>query len=108
MIVGQLALLHDAPRSATLQAKGPVVVVAIGRGAFARLLRTESVLGLKLHEQVIVSGIRQLRVASRMLSELRVAQNQTDTLGALQPITQDMLREDSQEPSRRPSDASTP
>ncbi|MDP6943628.1 MAG: cyclic nucleotide-binding domain-containing protein [Myxococcota bacterium] len=82
--VGQLALLHDTPRSATLRAKGPVRVVAIGRGSFRRLLRTHDSLGLKLHGQVIVAGIRQLRLASRMLTELTVAED-TDQVRAHAP-----------------------
>ena len=70
-VVGQLALLHDSPRSATVRARGPVWVVAIGRGVFSRLLAKRDALALKLQEQAIVAGIRQLRLASRMLTDLR-------------------------------------
>ena len=85
-VVGQLALLHDTPRSATLRARGGVWVVAIGRGHFNRLINAHSSLGLKLHEQVIVAGIRQLRLASRMLAELSVL---TEALARNTPTPQE-------------------
>jgi len=82
-VVGQLALLHDTARSATVRAKGPVWALAIGRGSFGRLLAAHTSVGLKIHEQVVVAGIRQLRLASRMLTELRMAEEDTDSaLGA--------------------------
>ena len=76
-VVGQLALLHDTPRSATVRALDDVWVVAIGRGVFNRLLGARDGLALKLQEQAIVAGIRQLRIASRMLTELRAIQEDT-------------------------------
>jgi CRP/FNR family cyclic AMP-dependent transcriptional regulator len=88
-VVGQLALLHNTPRSATVRAVDDVWVVAIGRGVFNRLLNAQDGLALKLQEQAIVAGIRQLRIASRMLLELRAVQE--DTLSDYPAITPGML-----------------
>ncbi len=41
---GELALIEDAPRSADVIATDDLVVLTIGRAAFARLLRTEAAL----------------------------------------------------------------
>ena len=87
-VVGQLALLHDTPRSATVRAIDDVWVVAIGRGVFNRLLGARDGLALKLQEQAIVAGIKQLRIASRMLTELRAFQE--DTLSDYPAITPEM------------------
>jgi CRP-like cAMP-binding protein len=88
-VVGQLALLNDTPRSATVRALNEVWVVAIGRGVFNRLLSVRDSLALKLQEQAIVAGIRQLRIASRMLTELRSVEE--DTLSDYPAITPSML-----------------
>ena len=103
-VVGQLALLHDTPRSATVRAKGDVWVVAIGRGTFQRLLSGHNSIGLKLHEQVIVAGIRQLRLASRMLTELSVAEDSPAPPPAPEPAaTRELTREELMETLRKAS-----
>jgi hypothetical protein len=96
-VVGQLALLHDTPRSATVRALNDVWVVAIGRGVFNRLLSARDGLALKLQEQAIVAGIRQLRIASRMLTELRAIQE--DTLSDYPAITPSMLEQHAKQDS---------
>jgi len=45
---GELALLDDAPRSATVEAQGEVLVARIGRTDFLRMLDTEPKVGLVL------------------------------------------------------------
>ncbi|MEZ4267040.1 MAG: cyclic nucleotide-binding domain-containing protein [Myxococcota bacterium] len=69
-MVGQLALLDDAPRSATVRAKGTTGVLAIRRADFRRLLASHDSLALKLHEQVTRAGIRQLRLADEKVTSL--------------------------------------
>ncbi len=69
-MVGQLALLDDAPRSATVRAKGTTGVLAIRRADFRRLLDAHDSLALKLHEQVTRAGIRQLRLAVEKVTAL--------------------------------------
>ncbi|MCB9788530.1 MAG: cyclic nucleotide-binding domain-containing protein [Deltaproteobacteria bacterium] len=69
-MVGQLALLDDAPRSATVRAKGTTGVLAIRRADFRRLLDAHDTLALKLHEQVTAAGIRQLRLADASVAGL--------------------------------------
>ena len=102
-VVGQLALLHDTPRSATVRALSDVWVVAIGRGVFNRLLSARDGLALKLQEQAIVAGIRQLRIASRMLTELRSIQE--DTLSDYPAITPSMLEEHAKQGKPRSQEA---
>ncbi len=69
--VGQLALLDDAPRSASLRSEaGDLLTLAIDRRAFLELLRAGDVLALKLHEQVTIAGIRQLRRATKHVARL--------------------------------------
>lgn len=110
-VVGQLALLHDAPRSATVRSLGPLWVVAIGRGSFNRLLSTHSAVGMRMHEQVIVAGIRQLRIASRMLTEMRIAQEEVDAFeeqpeAPADPMTHRLNQ--IERPAQRPSAPSAP
>ncbi len=45
---GEMALLDDAPRSATVSAEGEVLVLEIGRANFTRLLKQEPQISLSL------------------------------------------------------------
>lgn len=45
---GELSLLDGGPRSATVVARGPVVCFAIGRAAFAKLLRAEPAIAIAI------------------------------------------------------------
>ena len=62
--VGQLALVDDAPRSASVRAKAGAVALVIIRETFRRLLGAREPLAMKLQDQVAVAGIRQLRRAN--------------------------------------------
>lgn len=66
-LVGQLALVDDAPRSATVRARGEVVVLALRRPAFERLVRSGSPLAAHLQQRIAIAGIRQVRLANRRL-----------------------------------------
>jgi CRP-like cAMP-binding protein len=69
-LVGQLALVDTAPRTATLQAQTDVVVLEFARDDFKRLLDAESPLAIRFQEEVAVAGIRQLRKATQALASL--------------------------------------
>ena len=57
--VGELSLLDDGPRSRTVVAKGPVLALTIGRGAFRKLLRAEPAIAVAVAEELA----RRLRTA---------------------------------------------
>ncbi len=67
--VGQMALVDHAPRSATVTARVPTVVLEFAREPFERLLAARSPLALRFQEQIAVAGIRQLRQATTRLVE---------------------------------------
>jgi CRP-like cAMP-binding protein len=57
--VGELALLDDGPRSATVVADGPVVALSISRTGFRKLLRSEPSIAVAIAEELA----RRLRAA---------------------------------------------
>lgn len=69
-IVGQLALVDNSPRSASVRALGDVVALTLSREDFERLIKARSPLGLRFQEQVAQAGVRQLRLATERLSAL--------------------------------------
>jgi CRP-like cAMP-binding protein len=69
-LVGQVALVDKQPRSASMRAKGPTVVLELARDDFERLLKANSPLALKFQEQIAVAGIKQLRTGLEKLGAL--------------------------------------
>ncbi len=69
-LVGQLALVDRALRSASIRARGPVVALELARDDFERLLAAASPLALRFQEEIAVSGIRQLRMANQRCVQL--------------------------------------
>jgi len=63
-MVGQLALVDPAPRSATVRARGRVVTMELSHADFQAQLAAASPLALRFQEQIAVSGVRQLRMAN--------------------------------------------
>ena len=57
--VGELALLDDGPRTATVVADGPVVALSIARSSFRKLLRSEPSIAIAIAEELA----RRLRTA---------------------------------------------
>jgi CRP/FNR family cyclic AMP-dependent transcriptional regulator len=57
--VGELALLDDGPRTATVVADGPVIALSITRTAFRKLLRSEPSIAVAIAEELA----RRLRTA---------------------------------------------
>ena len=67
-LVGQLALLDRAPRSATMTAIGETLLLELRADAFQNLVRASSPIALRFQEQVALAGARQLRLATRKLA----------------------------------------
>ncbi len=63
-MVGQLALVDPAPRSATVRARGRVVAMELSHIDFQKQLAKGSPLALRFQEQIAVSGVHQLRMAN--------------------------------------------
>jgi CRP-like cAMP-binding protein len=69
-IVGQLALVEHAPRSATLRAKTAVTALELQRDVFDLLLSTSSPLAHRFQLELAIATGRQLREANRRLAAL--------------------------------------
>lgn len=69
-VVGQLALIEDAPRTATVRAVGDVIALRMDRAAFEQLLDQCNPLAMTFHLQTTVASIRQLRAANGKLREI--------------------------------------
>jgi CRP-like cAMP-binding protein len=69
-MVGQLALVDRAPRSASVVASRDVHALELGRELFEKLLSAASPIALRFQEQIAVAGIRQLRAATERLAAL--------------------------------------
>ncbi|MFI5302413.1 MAG: cyclic nucleotide-binding domain-containing protein [Polyangiales bacterium] len=68
--VGQIALVDNSPRSATIVARLETVVLEIDRDAFERLCATHAQVGLRFQELIAIAGIRQLRATTARLRDL--------------------------------------
>lgn len=69
-MVGQMALVDRAPRSATIVAHGETTVLELGRKAFEQLLAAASSAAVRFQNQIAVAGIRQLRAADTRFASL--------------------------------------
>ena len=67
-LVGQLALLDRAPRSATVTAAQPTAALELRADAFTNLVRAASPVALRFQQQVALAGVRQLRIATKKLA----------------------------------------
>ncbi len=68
-LVGQLALLDRAPRSATVSAAQDSMALEVPASAFANLVRAHTPIALRFQEQIALAGVRQLRAATKKLAE---------------------------------------
>lgn len=69
-IVGQMSLVDQVPRSASVIAREEVLCLILTREAFRRALAEGEPLAIKLLGQVAVAGVRQLRLANGHLASL--------------------------------------
>lgn len=67
-LVGQLALLDRAPRSATVTATRDTAALEVRADAFTNLVRATSPIALRFQQQVALAGVRQLREATAQLA----------------------------------------
>jgi len=74
-VVGHMALVDRAPRSATVRALTAVTALELPRDAFEQLLEACSPLAIRFQEQIAVVGIRQLRRATERALEVEAAQD---------------------------------
>jgi CRP-like cAMP-binding protein len=87
-IVGQIALVDRAPRSASVVAAQPTIALELTRDVFERLLRASSSLALRFQEQIAIAGIRQLRLANQRLQRILTERATASTAIAAQPVAQ--------------------
>ncbi|MEC8026005.1 MAG: cyclic nucleotide-binding domain-containing protein [Myxococcota bacterium] len=69
-LVGQMALVDEAPRSASVRTTETSIILALKRDIFLQLLKSTDPLGVKFQEQIAIAGIRQLRAATAQLKTL--------------------------------------
>lgn len=69
---GEMALVDQAPRSATVRCVAPTRLLGLSRDAFYRLIRVEPVLGSKLLWSFVQSLSYRLRETNRALSDARL------------------------------------
>jgi CRP-like cAMP-binding protein len=69
-MIGQLALIDGAPRTARVTALTPLVALRLSSGNFDKLLRAKSEFGIRFQAQLAVAGVRQLRSATEQLTHL--------------------------------------
>lgn len=69
-LLGQMALVDSAPRSASVRAQERVVALEVGRDVFDRLVRSATPFALRFQRQIALAGIRQLRLANARLAGL--------------------------------------
>jgi CRP-like cAMP-binding protein len=94
-LVGQLALLDRAPRSATVTAIREVHTLEVRADAFANLVRASSPIALRFQAQVALAGVRQLRMATRRMAE--------DARTSMAPMSGRMLDVDDWDDAAAPS-----
>lgn len=82
-LLGQVALIDHAPRTATVCARTPAVLLELGRDVFDKLLGAQSPLALRFQEQIAVAGARQLRSSTTALARIIEA---TEASPALRPV----------------------
>lgn len=74
-LVGQLALIDRAPRSASVVASAATYALELGQDMFDRLLQACSPMALRFQEQIALAGVRQLRSATARLVALMEQRN---------------------------------
>ncbi len=69
-VFGEMALLDDKPRAASVRAVDPSVCYRLDRGAFELIKRDRPVLALKLFNNLCIMFSERMRSANTMISEL--------------------------------------
>jgi len=74
-LLGQIALVADIPRTATLRSAGDLVVLELSRNIFENLLRADQPLAIRFQEQIVVAGIRQHRAVLKRLEHVALTRD---------------------------------
>ena len=85
-VIGEMGLIDNAPRSATVRAIEPTRTMVIGRGDLMGLMKRESILAVKLlwsFVQVLSDRLRETN------SELSEARQELAAAQAIQPFAED-------------------
>jgi CRP/FNR family cyclic AMP-dependent transcriptional regulator len=72
-MVGQLALLDQSPRSATVKATAESSALELRETAFKELMNSHTPFAIRFQEQVALAGVRQLRVATNRFTQMSTA-----------------------------------
>lgn len=86
-LLGQIALVDRAPRSASVRARTDATVLELGRDDFDRLLSAHSPLALRFQEQIAAAGARQLRAATEQLAKILEATGASPALAPVDALT---------------------
>ena len=90
-VVGHLALVDDAPRTASVRTRGQVVALQTNKERFQQLVTARHPVALHFQEQIAVAGIRQLRMAddrlAHLLAEVDEFRSATDLVTPQLPLT---------------------
>jgi CRP-like cAMP-binding protein len=71
-----MALVSDAPRSASVRAQGDVAVLELGRELFDRLLDSDHDFALRFQEELAICAVRQHRRILKRLDDIfRLGEN---------------------------------
>ncbi len=83
-LAGQMALIDDAPRSASVSVREPSVILKLDRAPFQALLSDHSPFAMRLQHQIALAGIRQLRSATESLATLLTSDPRHTSLAPVQ------------------------
>lgn len=99
-MVGQIALVRDTPRQATVRALEHVLALELSRHNFEKLLVARAPLAIRFQEQVAAASIRQLRLANLRLGVLldRVDDLQATAEAFAAPVPDDAAPDDTAPP----------
>lgn len=68
--VGQMSLVSNAHRAATVTVQEDVLALLIDRTVFLQMLRSLSPLALRLRRRIVVAAIRQLRLGTTLVGDM--------------------------------------
>ncbi len=69
--VGEMGLVTNMPRCATITAVTPVNVLVINRGYFTKLLKEDADMGMKIYHNLLQTLVSRLRENNQYLSKSR-------------------------------------
>lgn len=98
-IVGQIALIDRAPRSASVIATGELHALELRRAVFDRYVESFTPIALKFQERIARSAIRQLRAATDRLGALMHQRSTETNMMSMQAALDDWDLDDREQPA---------